>query len=101
MGGEALLGRTGKVTVPLLMVPSVPDGDRGLVLEVNGVASEPQSRCWYVVTTDGNTFRLPVELWPWASELDTHTRRREVRMPAVFAFRLVGETVTADMVWGV
>ncbi|MET9360418.1 hypothetical protein ABZX93_05865 [Streptomyces sp. NPDC006632] len=86
------------MTVPLLMVPSVPDGDQGLVLEVNGVASEPQSRRWYVVTTDGNTFRLPVKLWPWAMELDARTRRRELRMPAVFAFRLVGETVTADII---
>ncbi|MET8342492.1 MULTISPECIES: hypothetical protein [Streptomyces] len=84
------------MTVPLLFVPSVPEGDQGLVLEVNGVASEPQSRRWYVLTLEGHAFGLPARLWPWAMELDAQTRRRELMMPAVFAFRRVGETVTVE-----
>ncbi|MGW3763078.1 hypothetical protein [Streptomyces sp. NPDC005131] len=85
------------MTVPLLFVPPVPDGDRGLILEVNGVSPEPRSRRWYVLTLEGDAFCLPPALWPWAMELDAQTRRRELRMPAVFAFRRVGGTVAVDM----
>jgi hypothetical protein len=86
------------MTVPMLFVPPVPDGDQGLVLEVNGVSPEPQSRRWYVLTLEGRAFRLPATLWPWAMELDAQTRRRELRMPAVFAFRRVDGTVAVDMI---
>lgn len=86
------------MTVPTLFVPSVQDGDQGLVLEVNGVTPEPHGRRWYVLTKSGDAFGLPSKLWPWAMELDAQTRRRELRMPAVFAFRQVGQTVAVDII---
>ncbi|WNI17659.1 hypothetical protein [Actinacidiphila sp. ITFR-21] len=86
------------MTFPVLFVPAVEDDDQGLVLEVNGVAPEPQSRRWWLLTTRGDAFCLPAKLWPWAMEVDAQTKRRELRMPAVFAFRLVGETMAADII---
>ncbi|MEW1922224.1 hypothetical protein [Streptomyces sp. NPDC088360] len=86
------------MSMPLLFVPPVPAGDLGLVLEVNGVTPEPQGSRWYVLTREGQTFGLPQSLWPWAMELDAQTRRREIRMPAAFAFRRVGETVAVEKI---
>lgn len=69
------------MTVPMLFVPPVPEGDRGLILEVNGVSPEPRSRRWYVLTLEGDAFCLPATLWPWAMELDAMTRRRNCVCP--------------------
>ncbi|MGW1180181.1 hypothetical protein [Streptomyces drozdowiczii] len=84
------------MSLPTLFVPAVPVGGQGLVLRINGVAPEPQGRRWYVLTQDGAAYGLPQALWPWAMELDAQTRRRERRMPAVYAFRRVGENVCAE-----
>ncbi|MEU9050123.1 hypothetical protein AB0D37_06920 [Streptomyces sp. NPDC048384] len=86
------------MTLPMLFVPSVPAGDQGLVLRVNGVTPEPHGSRWYVLTTEGDAYGLPRTLWPWAMELDAQTRRRELRMPAAFAFRRVGETVAVEKI---
>lgn len=86
------------MTLPTLFVPHVPDGDQGLVLRVNGVAPEPCGRRWYVLTMEGVAYRLPRALWPWAMELDAQMRRRERRMPASFAFRRTGETLSAESI---
>ncbi|MFJ4686505.1 hypothetical protein [Streptomyces sp. NPDC088789] len=86
------------MTLPMLFVPSVPAGDQGLVLIVNGVMPEPQGCRWYVLTTEGHAYGLPSSLWPWAMELDAQTRRRELRMPTAFAFRCVGETVAVEKI---
>lgn len=85
------------MTLPTLMVPAVPEGDQGLVLSVSGVAPEPRTRHWYVLTLEGDAFRLPATLWPWAMELDARARRRQLKMPAVFAFRRVDGKVSVDM----
>lgn len=97
MGWATLVGGARAMTVPTLMVPSVPEGDQGLVLSVSGVAPEPQTRHWYVLTLEGEAFRLPATLWPWAMELDARARRRQLTMPADFAFRRVGDSVAVDM----
>ncbi|MFD9815166.1 hypothetical protein [Streptomyces sp. NPDC059080] len=85
------------MTIPLLLIPTVRDGDQGLVLEVNGVSPEPQGRRWYVLTLEGRTLGLPAALRPWARELDAQVRRGEMQMPAVFAFRRFGNSVAVEI----